>query len=319
MILYCEQLYRCYDIRLRPTCRKPTFYEQEENATKELDLPDKLVSIEFGDEFQNNQDDNEKLDWLWKFKGKVLIISTTFHDGVHYAERPEHFQPIVKALARLHSKGYVHGDIRAFNMVLQCKTPQEGATVVAGTSISVEKVTTKGTCTLSHSYHGDDDEFADCGEGYLIDFDMSGKQGETCYPKGYNFSLRDGKRTGKEGEVVSFYHDWYALFHVIFSLHEVICPDENTQSILDREKSKCNKMLKKVQFNSVDVARSVMRFLECTKESNIPLVPEEDFELVLKEKKMWRTDTDPNETNHHHGTDANGATGSLSHSKIQCP
>ena len=46
------------------------------------------------------------------------VISTEYHDGVHYAKRPERYLPIIDHLEQLHKNRYVHGDIRAHNMVL---------------------------------------------------------------------------------------------------------------------------------------------------------------------------------------------------------
>lgn len=53
------------------------------------------------------------------FSGQIKIISTEYHEGIHYAKLPEHIFPIIDHLEQLHENGYVHGDIRAYNMVLK--------------------------------------------------------------------------------------------------------------------------------------------------------------------------------------------------------
>jgi hypothetical protein len=67
--------------------------------------------------------------------------------------------------------------------------------------------------------------------GKLIDFDYSGKVGETLYPRGYSFTLEDGSRkgtttTGERGEAlpVPQWHDWFALGKVILSSHDIKPP-----------------------------------------------------------------------------------------------
>ena len=113
-----------------------------------------------------------------EIQGKLLIISTQYHEGVHYAELPSHFVPIITQLEELHERGYVHGDIRAYNMVLQYSPTSRNGAIC----------TTTGSSTASDS----------C-KGWLIDFDYGWKKGEVTYPKRYKDELHDGIRPGKEG------------------------------------------------------------------------------------------------------------------------
>ena len=59
----------------------------------------------------SSQPDPGGINRLWGFCGELLIISTPFHDGVHYATRPVHFLPIINHLEQLHSQNFVHGEI----------------------------------------------------------------------------------------------------------------------------------------------------------------------------------------------------------------
>ncbi|KAG7357994.1 hypothetical protein IV203_014581 [Nitzschia inconspicua] len=61
--------------------------------------------------------------------------------------------------------------------------------------------------------------FKDDKEGWLIDFDFGGKINMQTYPKGYNRNLDDGRRLGYEGDIITKYHDWFALGKLMFSIH----------------------------------------------------------------------------------------------------
>jgi hypothetical protein len=83
----------------------------------------------------------------------------------------------------MHEEGYVHGDIRCFNIVF--------------------------------------------GKG-LIDFDFGGRIESAKYPPGYNIYILDGRRLGSAGENIVKWHDWYALIHVIFRLHDLQYPEHES-------------------------------------------------------------------------------------------
>lgn len=146
------------------------------------------------------------MDWLWKFKGKLLIISTKYHEGVHYAEIPSHFIPIITHLEQLHDQGYVHGDIRAYNMVLQYNTSENSAIGTSTGSNSDNDTTINSTTN-------------DSCEGWLIDFDYGGENGKVAYPKGYKKELLDGRRPGAQGEKITIIDDWKSLIGLIFHTH----------------------------------------------------------------------------------------------------
>jgi hypothetical protein len=130
------------------------------------------------------------IDWLWDYKGELQVISTTYHDGVHYATHPLHFLPIINHLESLHSQGFVHGDIRAYNMVL----PRDAANASAG------KVD----------------------DGWLIDFDYGGTAKIVTYPKGYKPTLADGDRPGEAGKPITIMYDWQSLFGLILTKYDFL-------------------------------------------------------------------------------------------------
>jgi serine/threonine protein kinase len=130
------------------------------------------------------------IDWLWDYKGELQVISTTYYDGVHYTTHPLHFLPIINHLESLHSQGFVHGDIRAYNMVL----PRDAANASAG------KVD----------------------DGWLIDFDYGGTADIVKYPKGYKPVLADGVRPGKAGKPITIMDDWMSLFSLILKKYDFI-------------------------------------------------------------------------------------------------
>jgi hypothetical protein len=69
----------------------------------------------------------------------------------------------------------------------------------------------------------------------LIDFDLGGKLKDLpTYPVGYEPSLLDGSRLGVAGELITKWHDWYALLKVMFELHQFDPPPEGEAEI-DRE------------------------------------------------------------------------------------
>ena len=172
------------------------------NAQVVLKLDDKYCSLDFG-EARLFESDEEARDWLWTYQGKLLVISTPYHHGKHYAKHPSHFLPIIAHLVQLHSHDIVHGDIRAYNMVLQyddvpCSESDQGAV------INTSKTTTTNN---------------DNSEGWLIDFDFGGTLGEVFYPKGYKGLLYDGTRPGTEGEEITIRDDWESLIDVILNKH----------------------------------------------------------------------------------------------------
>ena len=67
--------------------------------------------------------DNEKKSCLTDIVQKrgFLILSIPYKEGRHYATKPSDFIPLIDQLQKLHNLGFVHGDIRAFNVVIENK------------------------------------------------------------------------------------------------------------------------------------------------------------------------------------------------------
>jgi hypothetical protein len=126
---------------------------------------------------------------------QFLVISIPYLDGKHVATRPKAFIPIIDHLVALHNDGFVHGDIRASNTVLN---------------------------------YSDTDNNKDP-EGWLIDFDFGGRKTEAKYLDGYNAYLPDGLRYhGRKGAEIETWHDWYALGQLIFDIHRFDLPEDAT-------------------------------------------------------------------------------------------
>jgi serine/threonine protein kinase len=136
-------------------------------------------------------------------KSSILVISIPYLTGFHIAEKPSDFIPVIDHLVALHDSGFVHGDIRGYNIIVR----------------------------------GDSDEKS----GYLIDFDFGGfkielpaetEEGyseeirEAKYPSGYRTELVDGNRKGKFNEKIMPWHDWYALGRLIFDIHKLMDPPD---------------------------------------------------------------------------------------------
>ena len=194
-----SKTFRSYDNRLRPTDRRPDLYLEQITindvigpiAKSVLEVRDEHCSLEFG-KSANFESKRKAMDWLWSYKGKLLVICTPYHKGVHYAKHPCHFIPIINHLAQLHKQGFVHGDIRAYNMVLQYDS----------LSSEIEQRAIGTSCGNA--------------KGWLIDFDYGGKNGGVKYPKGYQHLLDDGKRPGEAGNMITIMDDWKSLINLLF-------------------------------------------------------------------------------------------------------
>ena len=218
--------------------------------------------MQFGDYVENYIED---IDWLWKYQGRLLVISTPYHEGVHIATRPNHFLPIIDHLEQLHSQGFVHGDIRAYNMVLQYDTTKP--------------------------------EKPD--KGWLIDFDYGGVHNMVVYPKGYKYSLDDGDRPGREEMKITIMDDWKSLFGLILHFYSFV--DKEGVVLTDKDDYFIVKQRRKVKsyFNervaSDDVlllsdferpAGLLREYIKCV--SHVyDVEPTQKFELDFKKCGFW--------------------------------
>ena len=187
------KVYRSFDNRLRCTERRPDVYKNsskvnqgykeiyyfDDSSTRiKINIADSSTTHQFGKPMPS---EFAQIDWLWKFTRQLKVIALPYHKGEHYATDPLQLKPIVEYLHEMHKTGYVHGDIRAYNMVLNYED-QENL------------------------------------QGYLIDFDFGGHVDNESpkYPTGYVYSLDDGYRSGEEGKPITFAQDWFALGQIIF-------------------------------------------------------------------------------------------------------
>jgi hypothetical protein len=120
-------------------------------------------------------------DWLWEERGCLLILVTKHHTGQHWTESFSDCVAVVQRLKAFHVDGYVHGDIRAFNVVF-------GANEL-----------------IDYDFGGK----------------VNQADGTPKYPHGYKPDLPDGWRWGKEGRSITMYDDWYALRMVLTRFHEI--------------------------------------------------------------------------------------------------
>ena len=97
--------------------------EEDEEMKTIFSIIESDDAIEFGSPYPNDLDSNAiiEMEWPWKKKGKLLVISVPYREGNHNAEKVSHFLPVLNHLIHLHSHGRVHGDIRAFNIVFESK------------------------------------------------------------------------------------------------------------------------------------------------------------------------------------------------------
>jgi serine/threonine protein kinase len=162
--------------------------------------------------FDGKEADSDSSVWLWAFRGKLLIISTPFYRGRHWARTPEEFLPIVEQLKTLHRNDYVHGDIRCCNIIFQDNKQ---------------------------------------GHLIDFDFGGENNVDTTKYPTGYQGTLFDGTRPGKGGDPVMKRDDWLSLRFVIFDIHNFVPPEHASsvtyEALLQRDQPLIQQLLQENQ------------------------------------------------------------------------
>ena len=293
---------------MRYTERRPDLYEHSLNIAGNceivLDISDTGTStariLHFG---QKLPDDIKKPDWLWIYRGRVKIISTKFHKGVHYASCPEQYLPIVAHLKALHQGGFVHGDIRAYNMVLSYDSKNKPNGKLIDFDYGGEILTNE---TI------EDNALSENDNGYQ----------NPKYPSGYVDQLEDGSRLGRPGEAITAFHDWFALGRIIFGLYNLRHPkivstkifveneplSEEQKQILEQETrlSYREKAFSEMQgdYTSLnnDPGKVLERYLILAQKNGFQLVPTYEFNRSLQKCNMLKSG-DPR-------IDSKGATGS---------
>jgi Fungal protein kinase len=183
------QVFRCYDNRFGFTERRPNVYLEADGVIEGVEnwihIKDSAKPMELGDWIGVNPD------WLWKFRGQTMVLSSPYIKGTHYATKVSQLLGVINHLEQLHKRGYVHGDIRAFNIIF---TEESGYLI-------------------------------DFDIGGLED------ENSTMYPRGYNQTLNDAFRAWGEGDRITKQHDWQALIYVLLELHDIKPPVCSTSCV----------------------------------------------------------------------------------------
>lgn len=180
------QVFRSYDSRVRPTDRSASVYMDRDCHDI---VGGKSKKVFESDDCQFWSDSKEQ---------RLLIISVPYKEGEHFARAPTDFVPIIKQLGQLHSRGYVHGDIRAYNTVFG----KEGGLI-------------------------DFDFSRKPGEPYPKGYRASLVDG----------SRRGNGEVGNKNNEMVKGHDWYALGRLIFAVHRFKPPQDEHNSPLVAEKA----------------------------------------------------------------------------------
>lgn len=192
---------RGYDNRVRSTPRSPIVYKnipelihyEEVIKVEDPGISDLLQFGELlGPENQNQHDHLCSMlfyDETVSKRGQMEVIAVPFIEGTHKFTTINQALDVVRFLKHMHEKGYVHGDIRGFNLIA---SDQEGAS-------------------------------------QPIDFDFGGRVSESeedsvKYPPGYIPEPGDGIRPGEPGQPIKKEHDVRSLISVLFGYHD-ITPD----------------------------------------------------------------------------------------------
>lgn len=174
-----SKVLRSYDYLFRETDRSPEIYLDPQ--CKDIVGGEVTVVVKLPAEGGTESSVGHSSELFWASQRQLQIIAFPYKNGKHYTSKPTDFIGIIEQLEMLHRCGYLHGDIRGFNVL-----------------------------------------FGD--EGGLIDFDFGGIPGK-AYPEGYRQILTDGWRIGTSyaddtDNELQFYHDWFALGRLMFTVHE---------------------------------------------------------------------------------------------------
>ncbi len=182
---YYLKVLRCYDNRFRPTERNSEVYvDRKCERTVGGDVPEvfKLKSS-FLDLERGNVTNTWKNDPAAR---ELQVIAVPYKEGSHVATTLTDFIPIIQQLQALHENGYVHGDIRAFNVVF-------GGEAAGLIDFDLSRRPGKPYPQGYRPFLSD---------GYRI----GRGDAASCHNK------------------LHFWHDWFALGNLIFRIHEIKPP-----------------------------------------------------------------------------------------------
>jgi hypothetical protein len=122
--------------------------------------------------------------------GQFVAIVVPYRHGVHYATNLKDFKPVLRHLRRLHALGFVHGDVRGFNMAMN---------------------------------NEDEGHLIDLDYGGKVKCNFGNPP---RYPEGYNFGLADGDREEQpERNLITMKDDLQAMTNYMCRLY-VPVPDD---------------------------------------------------------------------------------------------
>jgi serine/threonine protein kinase len=282
-------VYRCYDNRLRYSERRPDVYLDQshviEGASKYFELRSRsflVKDIHYKDQifepihldridslvlnFGQQDKESNKPNWLWTFRGHLLVLSSPHLPGKHYATSPLQLLAAVIQLENFHSNGFFHGDIRAYNILFQESLPAEN----------------EEECPKEKKKEYDLKGF----QAALIDFDFAGPKHDPSlkYPDGYVQSLPDGKRCGRAGESISLSHELYSMAKVVFSVHTLNPPKTRTAEIKEAMCDEVDLRCKFANINdiTVDSMQMLKEFLWKISKQGWTVTLDTDFRLDLE-------------------------------------
>jgi hypothetical protein len=213
--------------------------------------------------------------WLWSGEGQLLVVSTPYLIGKHYATNPLQLLALVEEVDNLHRKGYVHGDIRGFNVVFQDGVNDESNTATVTLKDKVVEVDLQGF------------------RGRLIDYDFAGKSVDSPkYPKGFQLVLPDGARAGKAGDTIVEHHDWVGVRSILFRLHTMTPPAANTgEQEIENLRLREKQHLLSAKFSSAPTSVEIAElksFLFSIHIRDWTIEPEFEYRIALRRVGLWK-------------------------------
>ena len=176
---------RSYDSRFRKTERCPEIYRDEE--CKDIVGGQVDVVLEIPAEGSTKEEDRgDDPPWTNTCAKQLQIIAFPYKVGNHYASKPTDFIPIIAQLIKLHGLGYVHGDIRGYNVVFGDKSGL----------IDFDLGGIAGVRTYPQGYRQSLNDGCRLGTGVA----------------------------GQDDNKLSIYHDWFAFGKLMFSVHDWKAP-----------------------------------------------------------------------------------------------
>jgi hypothetical protein len=175
-------------------------------------------------------------EWRWENAGQCVAIGVPYRRGRHCATNIKDFTPILKHLRRLHELGFVHGDVRGFNMAMI--NENEGFLI-------------------------------DLDYGGKVICDVGNPP---RYPEGYNYLLVDGARDKRpERSHVTRKDDVHAIATFMFLLFKPV--QYLPEPVNDRQESLLNRATSVGEASAKDVTNLMNDMLRFVNESCWDVTP----------------------------------------------